>query len=259
MPARSELIWTVATTHPNLSTDQVHVWRIELNRPETERERLWPLLSPEEKQQADRFHFPNGKNHYVVCRGTVRLILAGYLQINPSEVRFQVGPFGKPSLKIASRTKVEFNVSHSHGLALLAVSAGRPLGVDLEQVRVMDTYEQIAVRYFSPIEVKRLRQMADHEKPEAFFSCWSRKEAFVKATGQGISYGLDQFSVPLSLHDPNARFVPIDCPHETTRWRMCTLIPAPNFVGAIVAAGDNWDVSAFALGPSSPACVSRDQ
>jgi 4'-phosphopantetheinyl transferase len=221
-----------------LNARDVHVWRVPLARTEAEIRRTREILSADEILRADRFYFQRDRDSFVAARGTLRLLLGGYLKRLPEELDFAYGAYGKPSLRQGSATpSLYFNVSHSHGLALMAFSLGRELGVDLESLRSDIASEEIAERYFSPHEVAELRSLPPALRTEGFFLCWTRKEAYIKAVGNGLQISLKTFDVGLKPSEP-AYLRSVD----SARWMLRSLRPAVGFVGAILAEGQDWDL-----------------
>src|SRR5262249_26367386 len=148
--------------------------------------RLREILADDERRRADRFHFEKDCRHFTAARGAMRILLAGYLAHRPEEVRFAYSNYGKP--RLAAESKLCFNLTHSQGLALLAVTRGREIGVDVERLREMERDgEPLAERFFSPREAAVLRSLPTRLRREAFFHCWTRKEAYIKAHGMGLS------------------------------------------------------------------------
>jgi 4'-phosphopantetheinyl transferase len=198
---RDELFGPPWCSPPNsltLGSGEVHVWRASLNRTEAQVEILKHTLAAEELRSAGRYRFHKDREHFIVAHGLLRTILARYLDMEPGQLRFCYGPHGKPALEVEpGEDTLSFNLSHSHGLALFAVSRGRELGIDLEYVQAHLADDQIAERFFSPREVALLRGLPKDVQREAFFIFWTRKEAFIKATGKGVSLPLDQFEVSL--------------------------------------------------------------
>ncbi len=184
---------------------EVHVWRIPLECGDAALDRLRTFLADDERQRAERFYFEKDRRHFIAGRGALRSLVAGYLNRHPSQVRLAYTNYGKPLLAAEfGSTELRFNLSHSHGLALLAVTRGRDIGVDLEHIRANLDGEQLAERFFSPCEVAVLRSLAPELRREAFFQCWTRKEAYIKANGKGLSLPLDQFDVTLRPGEPAA-------------------------------------------------------
>jgi 4'-phosphopantetheinyl transferase len=213
--------------------DEIHVWQASLDRPADVVCRLEPALSPDEKARADRFHFVNDRNRFVVARGLLRELLGRYLQRDPASLAFSYGQHGKPSLSEEDASSgICFNVSHSAGLAVYAIARGRNLGIDVEHVRAESAGEGIAERYFSAREVSDLRTLPPDRRIEGFFHCWTRKEAYLKATGMGLQIPLDSFAVSL-LPEQRARFLEGVDP----RWHLAAYHPAEGYVAAVVYDG----------------------
>lgn len=231
--------WQVPEQHILLPKDEVHVWRVMLDQPEQRAQRLFSMLGQEEKERAGRFHFQKDRDHFVVAHGLVRTILAIYLGLEPGDLRFRRASYGKPYLAEKTRADLRFNLSHSHGLALLAVSRQREIGVDVEWIRPDVAEKKIAERFFSPREVATLRSLPAKQQPEAFFNCWTRKEAYIKARGQGLSLPLDTFDVSLAPGEPAALLASRIDAGEISRWRLVELAPGAGFRAALVVEGQD--------------------
>lgn len=228
--------WSAPPPQPEIAGGQVHVWRVALNPPAPTLARLWPTLTPDEQQRAERFHFQRDRDHFIAARGALRAILARYLRAEPGLLRFSYSSYGKPDLAHgAGDPPLTFNLSHAHELALIAVARGRLLGVDIEWVRPDMSGEEIAERFFSPREVAALRAVPPPQRHEAFFNCWTRKEAYIKARGEGLSHPLDQFDVSLAPGEPAALLGTRGDPAELARWSLQALAPGPGYVAALAA------------------------
>jgi 4'-phosphopantetheinyl transferase len=232
------------SSHPAilaLLDDEVHIWRADLHCAEPALRHFEQTLAADEKVRADRFYFPRDRNNFISARGILRALLGRYLNYSPALLEFAYGAHGKPSLPATNvGASVQFNVSHSHGLALLAFSRHRHLGVDLERIRPEIAAEEIAERYFSVQELAELLALAPEMRAEGFFRCWTRKEAYVKARGEGLQIPLKSFHVSLTPAQP-ARLVSLD----SNRWSLHSLRPNPQSVGAIVAEGQDSRVLCF--------------
>jgi 4'-phosphopantetheinyl transferase len=223
-------------------SDEVHLLCAPLDTTPVQYGRLEQSLSPDELERAGRFRFPKDRAHFVAAHGALRHILAGYLECRPAELRFSYGASGKPALAPGwGADTLRFNLSHSHGLALCAVALSREVGVDLEFVRPLLGDSAIPERFFSPAEVLALRALPAESQPEAFFNCWTRKEAYIKARGEGLSIPLDSFEVSLAPGEPAAL---VKAP-DRSRWSLRALVPAPGYVAAVVAEGDDWRLRLF--------------
>jgi 4'-phosphopantetheinyl transferase len=224
---------------PNNSGDllllpgEIHVWSAHLDCAGPLLERLAATLSVDETARANRFFFPRDRSAFIAARGILRHLLGSYLHRAPTDLQFAYQPRGKPFLAARSQdTPLEFNIAHSHGLALLAFSLGSSLGVDVEFVRSDFASEEIAERYFAPPEVAELRSLPPAQRPEGFFRGWTRKEAYVKALGDGLQIPLASFRVSLAPSQPAV----LECA-DSGRWSLHSLSPAPDFAGALVAEG----------------------
>jgi 4'-phosphopantetheinyl transferase len=224
---------------PALTRDEVHVWQIDLD---VDASRYWSLLSAEERERALRFRFERDRDHYTVGRGSMRQILGRYLGVSSTALRFGYGAHGKPALEAPTGSDLQFNLSHSHRVALLAVTAGRALGVDLEGVQRDVGDEQIARRFFSPAEVAVLLSLPESQRRAAFFRCWTRKEAYLKARGDGIYYGLHHFAVTLAPELPAALLTNTLDPAEVTRWSMAAVPVPPGYEAAVAVEGTGWEL-----------------
>ena len=230
--------WILSTRTPALAATEVHVWRIALDCGDDVLAHMRDTLADEEKQRVDRFYFDKDRRHFLAGRGSLRAILAHYLDCQPGQVRFAYASQGKPML--AGATDLRFNLTHSHGLALLAVTRGREIGVDVERIRDDIDREPLAERFFSPVEVAALRSLPVALRREAFYRCWTRKEAFIKAIGKGLSLPLDRFDVTLTPGEPAALLATHYDPPEASRWSMCNLSPGDGFAGALAIEGHSW-------------------
>ncbi|WP_193220146.1 4'-phosphopantetheinyl transferase family protein [Desulfoluna spongiiphila] len=181
---------------PLLHPHRIHLWTASLEDFTPCISRLSPFLSRDDHERACRVSFERDKQRVLVSRGLVKGLLAGYLKVCPSHIHLGQGVNGKPELALASgRQPLLFNVSHSHDLILFAFSRSLHVGVDVEHVRSMDDADSLAGHFFHPMEVHWFRKVPGELKPAAFFDLWTRKEAYVKATGQGLSCPLDSFCV----------------------------------------------------------------
>lgn len=224
-----------------LSRDEVHVWRASLNRPPACVRELYATLAEDERARAERYCFPKDRDHFIVGRGLLRTILGFYLGREPGRLCFCYNSQGKPALAMeSSADALRFNLAHSHGLALYVVARDREVGIDLEQVRADFASEQVADRFFSPRETAALRSLPPELRLEAFFACWTRKEAYIKARGRGLSIPLDQFNVSLTPGEPAALLATRDDAGQAGRWSLRALNPAPGYLGALAVEGHSW-------------------
>ena len=228
-----------ADSAPHLGPAVVHVWRLPLAVPADRECRLERLLSVHEPARADRFAFPDLRRRFVVGRGALRSILAPYTGVPAAALRFRYGPRGKPALDGPSRPgSVRFNLSNSHELALVAVARGRELGVDVEWTgRTLSDAEHIAERFFSPAERAALRALPAALRLDGFYACWTRKEAFIKALGDGLALPLDAFDVSLAPGAPAALLAGRGPAADVARWELHALDAGPDYAAALVVEG----------------------
>jgi 4'-phosphopantetheinyl transferase len=228
--------WLEAPESLSLSTDEVHVWRVELDQPEHVLEKFRDTLDEHELYRASRFHFEKHRRHFVAGRGVLRQLLAQYLDAKPKALRIAYGAYGKPALNGEHKnSRLRFNMSHSHEVALLAFAEDKELGVDVEHIRADFASEEIARRYFSRREVETFNTLPNHEQVAAFFRCWTRKEAYIKAIGKGLWQPLDQFDVTLAAEQPAAL---LWCNEDdASRWSMYNLEIGSDYAGALAVEG----------------------
>jgi 4'-phosphopantetheinyl transferase len=229
--------WSPPPPSLALSPGTVHVWRVPLDRPEDECRRLWDTLSADEQERAARFHFAKHRDRFTVGRGLLRAVLGRYLGVRAGEVRFAYGKYGKPAVVAAAGDALECNVSHCEGAALFAVTRDRSVGIDLEQVRPREGLADLVAKVFSASEQAVFRGLPAGQQLEAFYRCWTRKEAFMKATGQGMSLAPERIDVTLAPGAP-ARLLGVRGePVDIARWSLVDLTPWPGCAGALAIEG----------------------
>lgn len=197
--------------------------------------RLNACLSIDEVSRAARFKFPDDRSRFVMTRGALRHILGSYLQISPAEILFQYGQLGKPALAMRHGGVLQFNVSHTKKLAVIAVTTCTDVGVDIESLTRITDHDGLVSRYFCPTEIVTFRELDACSRPIAFLNAWARKEAYLKAIGQGVIKGLDQVCVTCKPGDP-ARFLDTEISNQ---WSLHELLPPMEHVGALVYQGNN--------------------
>lgn len=211
------------TSALQLACDEVHSWCASLDVPPEASARLYATLTPDERNRSARFRFERDRQRFIVAHGVLRELLGRYLRAQPGRISYVYNAFGKPALDGEFGGRLKFNLSHSAGLALIAIAAEADVGVDLECIRGQSDYAEIARRFFSAAEVGQLTALPSDRYAEAFIGCWTRKEAYLKARGVGLA----GFSVPP--------------PDE--RWSLLTLQPAAGYVGALAIEGSGWRLS----------------
>jgi 4'-phosphopantetheinyl transferase len=227
-----------------LASGEVHSWCASLDVPPETSARLYATLTPDERNRSARFRFERDRQRFIVARGVLRDLLARYLQTQPGQIGFVYNAFGKPELSREFGSRLTFNLSHSAGLALIAIATASNVGVDLEYVRWQSDYADIARRFFSAAEVDYLIALPSHLQAEAFFSCWTKKEAYLKACGEGLARPLNSFSVPLTTGPAHT---PVDFRPGSNApsgpWSLYTLRPTPGYAGALAIEGSGWRLS----------------
>lgn len=219
-----------------LQTNEVHVWRSSLDLPSDIE--LANLLSSDEQSRADRFRFAQHRQRFIAGRGILRSLLGRYLHIEPAQLEFIYSEKGKPSL---ANQRLQFNVAHSQGLALYAIALDRPVGVDLEQMRAIADLDALAQRFFSPKEHAAIAVLSTSQKSQAFFRYWACKEAYLKATGDGLAK-LQELEISL---DSNQAYLTKIPQGNIADWQLRELVPAENFVGAIVSSRQHCNLTCW--------------
>jgi 4'-phosphopantetheinyl transferase len=245
--------WHAFWPPPALGAEAVHVWRISLAPAGLAERMLGGHLSAADWQRAETFRTEPARREFVLGRGALRAILAPYVGCQPAELTLETGPHGKPGLAgPAHGTEVQFSIAHTQDLALVAVTRGRPIGVDVERLRPITDVQGIAERFFSDPEREALKPLAGTaEELNAFFRCWTRKEAYIKATGEGLGRGLDGFAVTLLAGDPARLAWCRDDPEAPARWSFASLAPAPGYEAALAVAGALASVRTWQFTPAS--------
>jgi 4'-phosphopantetheinyl transferase len=228
--------WPAGPSRIPLDTDAVHVWAINLDVPAAELNRFRACLTRPETERAGRFHFERDQRRFTVARGWLRTLLAKYAHTEPAQIEFAYGPKGKPRLGPAfASLRLEFNLAHAENLAVLAITRDKPVGVDVECLRPIPDAAQLVAQFFSPRESHAFEQLSAAEQPAAFFNLWTRKEAWLKAIGEGIAHSLALVEVSFLPAEP-ARLLAAPG-HNCKRWTLRECVPAKQFVAAVALQG----------------------
>lgn len=226
-----------AVVHPAPpEAGEIHVWTIPLDPPAAEVAALSALLADDERRRAERFRFARHRRRYAVGRGALRTLLGRYLGVGPRDVVFRYGPNEKPYLAPELATAAggfEFNLSNSDELAVVAFATGREVGADVERLRPMPDALAVAERFFSAAERRVLAAVPEGDRERTFFRCWTRKEAYLKAVGTGITVPLDRFDVTLAAEDPPRILAMEGDPEKAAAWTLAHLEPAAGYLGAL--------------------------
>jgi 4'-phosphopantetheinyl transferase len=232
---------------PDLASDAIHVWRVDVLRFADQPGTLARTLSEDEKARADRFFFEADRRNFLLRRAILRKLIAGYLCILPNEVAFRYTSVGQPVLADARFRHLKFSLTHSGDLVLIAVAQNLQIGVDVELERTFNDMTAIVRRYFSPEEQLEFFALPAADQLRAFYCGWTRKEAFLKAIGQGVAFGLNNITVTLNPNEP-ARLVSL---HEgrvpVPDWSLYSFIPLPGYAGALAVEGNGHHVACWQL------------
>ncbi|MCU1298477.1 MAG: 4-phosphopantetheinyl transferase superfamily protein [Acidobacteriaceae bacterium] len=225
----------------------MHIWRASLLQPADKLASYSGILTPDERQRADRFIFERDRQRFISARAILRLLLGRYLEQAPEKLRFSYSKYGKPAISDPIETDIRFNVSHSHELVLYAFTRNRAVGVDVEHINEDRATQQIAERFFSKKEVAVFRSVPSDKQTEAFFNCWTRKEAYIKGRGEGLSFPLDRFDVSLMPGSPAEL---LDCREpdnaQPQRWSLREVAVKDGYAAAVAVEGDrNWTLSSW--------------
>jgi 4'-phosphopantetheinyl transferase len=246
--------WLPLVAPLSLSPHTVHVIRIPLQVEDDTLSQLKTLLCPDEVARADRYKVPQPRRHFIVCRATLRQLLGTCLNCPATEIDFTYGEHGKPALQQQTAApRLEFSVSHSADQALIAIAHDRPIGVDIEQIDPAVRILKLATRFFSSRESAELTNLPECDQLAGFYRGWTSKEAYLKATGCGLSFPLNKFSVSLNPHQPAKLIEVIDQPDELNRWHLTALDPLPGFAAAILfyaARSEQIQLQRWSLQPS---------
>jgi 4'-phosphopantetheinyl transferase len=229
------------STVNRLSANEVHLWRIHLDNIAPAESRWRSILSSDELARATRFHFVRDRQSFTATRALLRIILGTYVGCGPAGITFVYTERGRPLISPQhGDTGLQFTVSHSGTRALLAFAKSRQVGVDVEQIRTNFDFEAIAQRYFSPAEQKALATMQTSELFTGFFRCWTRKEAYIKAHGLGLSFPLRDFDVSIKRGEKNALVATRPNADEAALWSLCDLDVGDGYAAALSVKGHDW-------------------
>ena len=226
-----------------LAENEVHVWRAPLEMSANNIEHLQHILVDEEIERASRFYFEKDRRNWIVVHALLRSILGQYLKSDPRRLRFTTNDYGKPLIiSPLVGKRLHFNLSHSGDFVLYAFAYEREVGVDIEQVRAGIAYRELAAHYFSVHECAALDALPANLQEEAFFLCWSRKEAYIKARGKGLSLPLNQFDVSLSPNEPPRLLGSRENPRGAEHWSLYNLFLERGYVGSLAIEESGWQL-----------------
>jgi len=244
--SRAQILWTVPPARCSLTSREIHVWAAALDFSAQVLAGLEITLSLEERERGEQFEFVADRNAFIGSRGVLRAILASYLDLEPQEIQFEYGRHGKPILANQPQPdRLQFNLAHSDGLFLTAVSRFCAVGVDVERIRELDDLDDLANQLLSPTEEIAWRRLPVSQQNRAFFNLWTRKEACLKATGDGITERLKEITVSFTPEGPSGQLDPPGIPGSTQAWTLRQLNPAPEYAAALAAPARNFDLSCW--------------
>jgi len=234
--AMLEPVWKFPPAHLHLPGSRIDVWRASLDRPGWQVRRLMCLLSDAERSRAGQFYFARDRHRFIVGRGVLRIILGRYLATSPVHLDFRYGPTGKPALFASpAGPTIEFNLSHSGGLILCAVTSHGKIGIDVERVRAVA--DRLTERILSPREQAVFRALSPEQRQPALFCAWTGKEAYLKGCGRGLSRALDRIDVSLAPFEPARPPRIADDPRAGFGWSLRRLAPAPGYLATVASVG----------------------
>lgn len=231
----------------SLSRQEVHIWRVDLDQPSDRLMMFSTLLSSDEHERANRFYFEHDRRRFIVSRGGLRTILSFYLNCLPCELQLQYGNHGKPELSDRPSHPIQFNVSHSHELAVYVVAYDRRVGIDLEYIRSLEKRDRLAHRFFSIRETEMLHALSESDKTTMFFRYWTCKEAYVKAIGVGLSLSTSTIEILLGARESTLLSVAGNS-QEAKQWTLQQFVPAPNYVAALAIEGHDGQLMYWNVG-----------
>jgi 4'-phosphopantetheinyl transferase len=234
-----KILWPARSDAPPLADNEIHVWATTLSVAADALAQFSASLSPDEKERANKFKFEKHRNRYTAGRGALRAILGQYVGARAADVRFDYLTNGKPAFaQDFAGAGIHFNLAHTEDLALIAVTRIGPVGVDVECVRSVKNVDELVARFFSQRENELFQKVLNDQKPAAFFNLWTRKEAMLKATGEGITRSLSLVEVSFLPGEPARLLAIAGDAAAGERWRMWELEPANGFTGAVAMEGE---------------------
>ncbi len=239
----SPLKWPASILRGTIAPDEVHLWAWSLEPSTVDRSAGIELLDHHELQRMQKFHFAPDRRRYTVAHANLRRILGAYLRRPPEQIRFRANHFGKPELDNEDPSTLNFNLSHSQTIAVLAVAHGQPVGVDVEDIHAIEP--EVAETHFSAAELSQLSGLHGDAWLAGFYRCWTRKEAILKAEGVGLNLALDSFDVGLLPNRP-AELLETRQPFSYP-WKLHDVSPAPGTIGALATAHSQPRLSFFSL------------
>jgi 4'-phosphopantetheinyl transferase len=244
------MIWKQASEHPLLAPQDVHIWRAFFDVWQPEIPRLISVLSVDEKERASRFYFEKDRSASIISRSLLRILLGRYCSLDPQNIEFSYNEYGKPTLVADKQlAPMFFNLAHSHNTVVYAFTSINSVGIDVEYMRSNIEYEQLAQSYFSSSEVAELQAVPDAQKSQTFYAGWTRKEAYIKARGKGLSIALDSFDVTLQPGVPAKLIACREEPQAVQNWSLYALPAEDQYASALALKGQCKALQYFQIHP----------
>lgn len=233
--------WFLEPVEIKIMMDDIHVWVVDVDRHFARVESFYKTLDLRERERAGRFNFQLHGQRYIVAHGLLRQIIGRIIDLPPEAIVYRYGKLGKPYLVGDHKTdNLQFNLSHCEGLVLIGLSRRRRVGVDIEGIRDVPDFIQVARRFFGPREIAALQGSSPADRLLLFYKIWTLKEAYLKGLGCGLSVPLDVFEVPASSYSPALhKFDEINI-DNIPGWEVMPLAPVPGYIGAVAGEGRNW-------------------
>jgi 4'-phosphopantetheinyl transferase len=238
----NDILWPLPPHRLSFGASDVQVWATRLDLPSEALPRFAAILSNQERERAARFRFETHRGRFIAARAVLRSILSTHLDCAPEDLQFEYGPNGKPTL---TESGLFFNLAHSEDLALIAVTRLGPIGVDVEKIRPMADADALVARFFSPRETALFQTLPAAQKNGAFFNLWTRKEAWLKATGEGIAHSLNRVEVTFLPSEPANLVALPESSGPREAWILRELLPARDFVGAVALPNLQFSICNF--------------
>ena len=233
--------WSCTSDGPILSSDQVHIWSISYEWLGANSTCFAQTISWDERARAERYRFLEDRSRFVIRRGILRMILGRYLSVEPSHIKLDYGPYGKPHLAGEfDSDSLQFSLAYSHELVVYAFARKCQVGIDVERIQPLPDIEQISAQFFTTRENRKINELDGLAKLLAFYHCWTRKEAYVKAIGAGLTYPMNQLEVSVDPNEPAQLLWAEKHPQAATQWSLKSFAPADDYVSALAIKGHQW-------------------
>jgi len=228
-----------------IEDNQVHIWQARIDVSSGYPKDIKDVLSADERERAISFKLQNDQIHFIIRHYLLRIILSKYCDYLADEITFRYDTHKKPAFNMPEYRKIKFNMSFSHDLMLVAINKHNDIGIDIEKVHDINDLESVAVNNFSSKEFKYLNSSS--EKINTFFKIWTRKEAFIKATGKGMYYPLKSFCVSMDKSGNHENLIIFNHPIKSKHWRIAEIKASDGFIASIAVKTNKFQISYFQL------------